>query len=164
MVAITKALAPAVATPVVRPKKGMMETYDGVSGRKLGKAMAAGGKFGLVLGISMYTEGGHCLVLPRSQNRHLLLTRDYPLPGPCGEHLLPPRLPLASPFAARGGAVSGPESRRFIFPGGGLGVHFGVPVLQPGGFGQERGDDIRADSLMLAASGVGTNRPPTPDI
>ena len=84
MVAITKAPAPAVATPVVRPKKGMMETYDGVSGRKLGKAMAAGGKFGLVQGISMYAEGCHCLVPPRSQNRRQLLTWGSPLPGPCG--------------------------------------------------------------------------------
>ena len=47
---------------------------------------------------------------------------------------------LGVPFAARGGAVSGPESRRFIFPGGGLGAHFRVPVLPPGEVGQEKGD------------------------
>ena len=79
--------------------------YEGVSGRTLGKAMAAGGKFGLVQGISMYTEGGHCLVPPRSQNRRLFLTRDSPLPGPCGEHLLPHRpLTLGCPLCV---AVAG---------------------------------------------------------
>ena len=38
--------------------------YEGVSGRTLGKAMAAGGKCGLVQGISMYTEGAIALSRP----------------------------------------------------------------------------------------------------
>ena len=41
-------------------------------------------------------------------------------------------LTVGAPFASRGGAVSGPVRRRLIFPGGGLRVHFGVPVLPPG--------------------------------
>ena len=68
MVAIARTLAPAVSTPEGRPKKGRWKSstpkakgktrdkvaaYEGVSGRTLGKAMAAGGKFGLVQGISM---------------------------------------------------------------------------------------------------------------
>jgi hypothetical protein len=82
--------------------------------------MAVGGNVGLIQGISMYTEGGHCLVPPWSQNRCLLLTRDSPLPGPCDEYLLPtgPKPPLGAPFRGCGGAESGPESRKFIFPGG----------------------------------------------
>jgi hypothetical protein len=53
-----------------------------------------------------------------SQTLHLLLTRDSPIPGPRGERLLPPLppLPWGAPFAGRGGAVSGPQRRRFIVP------------------------------------------------
>ena len=80
MVAITKALATAVATPVGRPKKrndgkfpppkakgktrDKVAAYEGVPSRTLGKAMAPGGKFGLVQGISMYTEGAIALSRP----------------------------------------------------------------------------------------------------
>jgi hypothetical protein len=98
--------------PKVKAKtRDKVAAYEGVPSRTLGKALAAGGKFGLVQGISMFTEGGHCLVQPRSQNRHLFLTRDSPLPGPCGEHLWPHRpLPLDAPFRGRGDALSGPES------------------------------------------------------
>ena len=53
---------------------------------------------------------------------------------------LPMPFPLGAPFRGRGGAVSGPQSRRFIFPGGGLGAHFRVPVLPAGEVGQEKGD------------------------
>jgi Cu+-exporting ATPase len=43
---------------------------------------------------------GHCLAPPRTQNRHMFLTRDYPLLGPCGERLLPPcALGLATPMS-----------------------------------------------------------------
>ena len=45
---------------------------------------------------------------------------------------LPPAFPLGCPFAGRGGAVNGPVRRSFIFPGGGLGVLFGVPVSPAG--------------------------------
>jgi|GEM_PF-2571208 len=45
-----------------------------------------------------------------------------------------PCLPLGATFRGPGGAVSGPESRRFIFPGGGLGAHFRLPVLPAGEF------------------------------
>ncbi len=64
--------------------------YKGVPSRTLVKAVAPGEKFGLVQGISIYVEGGHCLVPPQSQNRRLFLTRDSVLPGPCGEHLFAP--------------------------------------------------------------------------
>ena len=37
---------------------------EGISGRTLEKAMAARGKFGLVQGISMYTEGAIALSSP----------------------------------------------------------------------------------------------------
>lgn len=48
---------------------------------------------------------------------------------------------MGSPFAGRGGAVSDPQSRRFIFPGGGgLGAHFRLPVLPAGEVGQKKGD------------------------
>ena len=53
----------------------------------------------------------------------------------------PTPLPLGAPFRGHGGAVSGPESRRFIFPGGGLWAHFRLPVPPAGKFGQEKGDD-----------------------
>lgn len=66
-------------------------TYEGLPGRTLGTAMAVGGKFGPVQGISMHMDGGHCLVPPPTQNCRLFLTRDSLLPGPCGEHLLPHR-------------------------------------------------------------------------
>jgi hypothetical protein len=73
--------------------------------------MAAGGKFGLVQGISIYAERGQCLVPPRRQNRRLLFSRDSPIPAPHGERLLSHRhYPLGAPFAGRGGAVRGPES------------------------------------------------------
>ena len=49
-------------------------------------------------------------------------------------------LPLDSPFRGHGGAVSGPQRRRFIFPGGGLEAHFRVPVLPAGKVGQKKGD------------------------
>jgi hypothetical protein len=41
-------------------------------------------------------------------------------------------LTLATPFAGRGGAVSGPQRRRFIFPGGDLGVHLRLPESPAG--------------------------------
>ena len=43
----------------------------------------------------------------------------------------PAPLPLVCPFAGRGGPVSGPVRRRFIVPGGGLGVHFRLQVSPP---------------------------------
>ena len=61
---------------------------------------------------------------------------------------------MVPPFAGRGGAVSGPKSRRFIFPGGGLGAHFRVPVLPAGKFDQGKGDGTRPDSVMPGTSGV----------
>jgi hypothetical protein len=51
----------------------------------------------------------------------------------------PDKLPLVVPFAGPGGDVSGPQRRRFIFPGGGLGAQFGVLVPPGGEVGQERG-------------------------
>ena len=46
---------------------------------------------------------------------------------------LPPWVfPWTPPFAGRGGAVNGPQCRRFIFPGGGLGADFLV-LVPPGG-------------------------------
>jgi hypothetical protein len=53
--------------------------------------------------------------------------------------------PLGARFAGRGGSVSGPQYRRFIFPGGGLGARLRLPVLPPGEVGQEKGDGTRAD-------------------
>ena len=47
---------------------------------------------------------------------------------------------LGAPFRGRGGAVSGPQRRRFIFPGGGLGAHFRVPLPPAGKLGQKKGD------------------------
>jgi len=44
----------------------------------------------------------------------------------------PAALPLGASFASRGGPVSGPVRRRFIFPGGGLGAHLRVPVSPAG--------------------------------
>jgi hypothetical protein len=60
--------------------------------------------------------------------------------------------------------VSGPVRRRFIFPGGGLGAHFRLQALSAGKFGPEKGDGTRADSSMLAASGVSTVRSRTPGL
>ena len=56
-------------------------------------------------------------------------------------------LSMGAPFAGRGGAVSGPQRRRFIFPGGGLGAHFRVPVLPEVEVGQEKGDGTRCRFL-----------------
>ncbi len=44
--------------------------------------------------------------------------------------------PLDVPFAGRGGTVSGPRRRRFIFPAGGLMGEVAVPVLPAGKIGQ----------------------------
>ena len=38
--------------------------------------------------------------------------------------------------------MSGPESRRFIFPRGGLKAHFWVQLPPAGKFGQEQGDGV----------------------
>ena len=89
--------------------------YEGVSGRTLGKAMAAGGKFALVQGISMNTGVGHCLVPPPSQNRRLFLTRDSPS-GPLRRTPFDP--PTLAPFAGRGGAVEALSAAVLSFPGG----------------------------------------------
>jgi hypothetical protein len=43
--------------------------------------------------------------------------------------------PFGRPFAGRSGAVSGPQRRRFIFPGEGLGAHFRVQVPSVGEVG-----------------------------
>ena len=61
-------------------------------------------------------------------------------PWPRGK-ITPGQNSLSAPFRGRGGAVSGPQRRRFIFPGEGLGTQFRVPVLPAGKFGQEKGDD-----------------------
>ena len=49
--------------------------------------------------------------------------------------------PWGGPFAGRGGAVSGPQRRRFIFPKRGLRRLRRVLVLPAGSIGQEKGDD-----------------------
>ena len=57
-----------------------------------------------------------------------------PAPFPC--------VIFVSPVAARGGAVSGPGCRRFIFPGEGFwGVQLRVPVNLAGKVGQQKGQD-----------------------
>jgi hypothetical protein len=76
--------------------------------------------------------------------------------------LLP--FPLDVSFAGRGGSVSGPVRRRFIFPGDGLGALLRLLVPPPGGFGQEQGDDTRADFSLFAVSGVSTTRPRSSDL
>jgi hypothetical protein len=71
---------------------------------------------------------------------------------------------MGAPFAGRGGSVSGPVRRRFIFPGGGLGARLRLPVLPSGEVGQEKGNDTRADSLMLIAPNVSIARSHTSDL
>jgi hypothetical protein len=56
--------------------------------------------------------------------------------------------PLDFPFRGRSEAVSAPVRRRFIFPGGGLGVHLRLPVSPAGDVGQEQGSGTRADSFL----------------
>jgi hypothetical protein len=50
-----------------------------------------------------------------------------------------PFFSLGAPFAGRGGAVSGPQRRRFIFPGG-QGARFWLPVSPAGEVSQGKGD------------------------
>ena len=45
---------------------------------------------------------------------------------------------MGAPFAGRGGAVSWPCAPQIYLPGGGLGAHFGLPVLPAGEVGQEQ--------------------------
>ena len=77
-----------------------------------------------------------------SQTLHLFLTRDSPLPGPCGEHLLAhrPPLTLGCPLPWPWWGCSGPQRRRFIVPGGRSGGASQVAGAPAGEFGQGKGD------------------------
>ena len=66
--------------------------------------------------------------------------------------------PLLWGFAGRGGAVSGPQRRRFIFTGGGLGARLRLPVLPPCEVGQRRASATCVDFFMPTAFGVSIAR------
>jgi len=73
-----------------------------------------------------------------------------------------PQAPLISPmgviFAGRGGAVSGPVRRRFIFRGEVWGRISGCRCSQRGRSARSGATNPRADFLMPAAPGVSTTR------
>jgi len=54
--------------------------------------------------------------------------------------------------------VSGPQYRRFIFPGGGLGARLRLPVLPPCEVGQRRASATCVDFFMPTAFGVSIAR------
>jgi hypothetical protein len=53
--------------------------------------------------------------------------------------------PLGGPFASRGGSVSGPQYRRFIFPKIGVRRLLGCRCSRARRIGQGKGDGTRAD-------------------
>jgi hypothetical protein len=70
-------------------------------------------------------------------------------PGRVARLPLPP-FPLGCPFVGRGGAVSGPESRRFIFSGGGSGGGSQIAgIPQPAGVGRRRATKPRPGFLIV---------------
>jgi hypothetical protein len=117
MAAITKALAPAVASPEGRPKKGMMENPHhrrlkaggigpdaGKGDGHMGKVRPGPGHFDV--------HGGGPLPCPAPEPKPLSVSRSgFASSGPLRRTpFAPPPYPLGGPFRGRGGAVSGPES------------------------------------------------------
>jgi len=85
------------------------------------------------------------------------LTRDSPIPGPRGEHLLPAcPFPLGTPFAGRCGAVVALSAVDLSSRGRGLGADFMVLVLPGGKVRQEQGGrhpgPISTRLLLLASA------------